>query len=298
MTAAVMLRPETSFNIEPLGPFSLRAAARFWGDFAAAAHSGLNDEDHLHMAFPVEGDWTTVGVCVREVHGAIVGEVYGTADTDTVRRQTACILSLDVDGRGLPEIAVRDPVAGALLARFPGLRPVCFYSPYEAATWAIISQRISMRQAAGIKSRLAGAFGNSVSIHGQAMQAFPPPSALRELESFPGLVGPKVANLRSVAHAALAGDLSAQYLRSLADDEALSQLRKLPGIGPFSAQLVLLRGAGHPDFLTLEEPKFRRAVGGAYGFDHQPTDRDLERISEAWRPYRTWITFLMRQQSA
>ncbi|MBV8717477.1 MAG: DNA-3-methyladenine glycosylase 2 family protein, partial [Chloroflexi bacterium] len=74
--------------------------------------------------------------------------------------------------------------------------------------------------------------------------------------------------------------------------------RALPGIGPFGSELILLRGAGHPDYLTLVEPKFRRAVRQAYGLDHEPTDDDLWRISEPWRPYRMWQTFLLRQHTA
>src|SRR5689334_790414 len=54
------------FQIEPLGAFSLQAAARFWGGFTPAAHEGLDTQGHLHMAFPAEGSWRTVGVCVQQ----------------------------------------------------------------------------------------------------------------------------------------------------------------------------------------------------------------------------------------
>ena len=293
-----MIATLATFSIEPLGPFSLRAAARFWGGFTPAAHSGPDGEGHLHMAFPVEGTWATAGVCVREVDGKIVGCVYGEAEPGVVERQTMRILSLDVDGRGLAGIGLRDRVAGALLERFPGLRPVCFYSPYEAAAWAILSQRINMRQAAAIKARLSDTFGETVDIHGESMRAFPSPQALLTLTELPGLFAAKPTRLHAIAAAALAGDLDATYLRSLPDEVALAHLQCLPGIGPFGSQLILLRGAGHPDFLTLVEPKFRQAVGRAYGLDHEPTDADLRRISDAWRPYRMWITFLLRQHEA
>ncbi len=55
---------------------------------------------------------------------------------DDVKR----ILCLDIDGRGFGAIASRDPVVGALQRRYPGLRPVLFYTPYVAAAWAIIGQ--------------------------------------------------------------------------------------------------------------------------------------------------------------
>lgn len=293
----LMALPRTQFRLEPLGPFSLAAAARFWGGFTPAAHGGLDPEGHLHMAFPLEGTWTTVGVCLRESRdNAVVGEVYGDfSDVARVERQTARILSLDVDGSPFPLIAQRDPIAGELQRRFPGLRPVCFYSAYEAATWAIISQRIGMRQAAAIKARIAESLGEVVEIHGQPMRAFPSPEGLLSLREFAGLFGRKLEYLHAVAHAAQAGDLDAAYLRSLPEDVALSRLQSLPGIGPFGAQLILLRGAGHPDYLTLVEPRFRQAVTHAYQLDHEATDDDLRRISDNWRPFRMWQTFLFRQ---
>ena len=285
------------FTLEPLGPFSLREAAHFWGGFTPAAHAGFTEKDHLHMAFPIEAGWALVGVCVREQNGSITADVYAETpvDLERVRQQTARILSLDIDGRAFPEVGVRDPVIGALQRQHPGLRPVCFYSPYEAATWAIISHRIHMQQASAVKARLADALGETVSIHGESMQAFPGPQRLLELQEFRGLFGAKPANLRAIALAALNGDLDAAYLRSLPDDQALASLRQLPGIGVFGAQLILLRGAGHPDYLTLAEPRVRHAVTLAYGLDHEATDADLERISEAWRPYRMWTSFLLRQ---
>lgn len=286
------------FTLQPLGPYSLRAAAAFWGGFTPAAHAGLDDQGHLHMAFPVEGSWASVGVCLRQVEDAIVGAAFGEIDDlARVTRQTARILSLDVDGRAFEDVARRDPIVGELQHRYPGLRPVCFYSPYEAAAWLIISHRIHRQQAASIKTRLCEALGETVDIHGQPMRVFPAPQQLLRLTDFPGLYGRKPDNLRAVAHAALAGRLDAAYLRSLSDEQALASLQELPGIGPFGAQLILLRGAGHTDYLTLLEPRFRRALGRAYGLA-EPSDADLRRVSEAWRPYRMWVTFLLRQQAA
>lgn len=173
---------------------------------------------------------------------------------------------------------------------------MCFYSAYEAATWAIISQRIRMPQAAALKARLSETFGELVSIHGQPLRGFPGPQVLAGLHEFVGLFGNKVANLRAIANAALAGELNSAYLRSLPDADALATLQVLPGVGPFSSQLILMRGTGHPDFLTFEEPRFRTAVTRAYRLAREASDDDLRRISEPWRPYRTWMTFLLRQE--
>ena len=99
----------------------------------------------------------------------------------------------------------RDLVMGRLQTRYPGLRPVCFFSPYEAAAWALISHRIRITQAARIKARLAEELGPVVEIHGRKEPAFPGPSRLRQLETFPGLFGHKVEYLHQLAQATLEG---------------------------------------------------------------------------------------------
>ena len=282
------------FEFVPRGPYSLAASARFLEGFAPAVYDG-GGVDHLRLAFVADGGDEVVGVHVYEEGGVVVGEVYGGgAGVEVVRQQVARILSLDVDGSGFPKVGEEDPVVGRLRSRYPGLRPVCFYSPYEAAAWAIIGNRIRIGQAARIKASMAREFGPIVEVRGEKMHAFPGPSRLARLESFPGLFGRKAEYLRGLGRAAVEGKLDALYLRSLPVAEALEELKKLSGIGPFSAELILLRGAGEPDHLPSNEPRLSRAVALAYGLAEPPTAEELAELSEGWRPYRTWVALHLR----
>ena len=284
------------FEIEPVGPYALASSARFLEGFAPAAYEG-GGRDGLRFAFVADGlagGEEVAGVRVRQEGETVVGDVYGTADPEVVRRQVARILSLDVDGSGFPGVGERDPVVAALQRRYPGLRPVCFYSPYEAAAWAIISHRVRMGQAAGMKARMAAELGPKVDLGDRIEHAFPGPSRMADLERFPGLTETKVERLRHLARAATEGGLEADLLRSLPAGEAISRLRELPGIGPFSAELVLLRGAGVPDQLPTNEPRLARAVARAYGLEKAPDAEQLRTLGEKWRPYRTWVTLHLR----
>jgi DNA-3-methyladenine glycosylase II len=294
MVDSTIDRATSTFTLVPRGPFSLDAAIAFLDGFTPAARRPTAMAGHLHLAFVVDGTNQPVGVCVRQVGDHLAGEVFGTADPAVVEAQVARILSLDVDGAGFAAVADRDPVAGRLQARHPGLRPVSFYSPYEAAVWAIISQRIRMSQAGRIKGRMALELGTAVTIHGEVLHAFPAPHRLVTLESFPGLFGRKVEYLRAVAEAALAGRLDAGMLRSLPRETALRELKTLPGIGDFAAEHVLLRGAGDPDALPVTEPRLQRAMARAYSLEADPDAAQMHAIAENWRPYRTWVTFLLR----
>jgi DNA-3-methyladenine glycosylase II len=283
----------TRFELVPRGPFSLAASAAFLEGFAPAAHRG-GEPGHLHLAFVPDGGEAAAGVCLRQPGTGVVGEVFGEADPATVRDQVARILSLDVDGAGFPDVGRRDPVVGGLQDRWPGLRPVGFLSPYEAAAWALMVQRIRIVQAARIKERMTAELGQAVDVHGDGRHAFPGPARLADLGGYPGLTARKVGYLRSLGEAAMAGRLDAARLRALPREQALALLKELPGVGDFSAELILLRGAGDPDHLPAHEPLLRRAVALAYGLQGQPDEARLSELAEAWRPYRTWVVLLLR----
>jgi DNA-3-methyladenine glycosylase II len=284
------------FEIGPVGPYALASSARFLEGFAPATYDG-DGRDGLRLAFVADGlaDGEAVaGVRVRQEGETVVGDVYGTADPQVVRRQVTRILSLDVDGSGFPAVGRRDPVVAALQRRYPGLRPVCFYSPYETAAWAIISHRVRMGRAAGIKAHMAAELGPEIDLGDGIEHAFPGPSRLADLERFPGLTDTKVERLRHLGRATVRGELEADILRSLPAGEAISGLRGLPGIGPFSAELVLLRGVGVPDQLPTKEPRLAQAVARAYGLEKAPDAEQLRRLGEKWRPYRTWVALHLR----
>jgi DNA-3-methyladenine glycosylase II len=211
-----------------------------------------------------------------------------------IRSQVTRILSLDVDGSRFPAVGDRDPVVAGLQDRYPGLRPVGFWSPYEAAAWAVIGQRVRIRQAAVVKARMAQELGEPVSFGDRVVHAFPAPQRLAGLDGFAGLSGRKPEWLRSLAHAALDGRLDTAHLRALPHDQALAELTRLPGVGAFSAELILLRGAGDPDHVPRHEGRLARAVALAYGLPRPPSEEEVRRLSENWRPYRTWVTLLLR----
>ncbi|MGH3757058.1 DNA-3-methyladenine glycosylase family protein [Actinophytocola sp.] len=277
------------------GPFDLTASTRFLEGFAPAARpDAAASAGELRLAFPAAPSWRPAGVLVRQParDGPVRARVFADAsDADAVLDQVRRMLSLDVDGSGFAAVGERDPVVAELRRCYPGLRPVTFHSPYEAACWAIISHRIRVVHAAGIRQRLAERFGTPVDVAGVRLPTFPAPDALPERVALVSEL--KSDRLHAVAQAALAGRLDAAALRALPLDDAIARLRELPGIGPFSAELILLRGAGHPDGFPTAEARLHDEMAHAYGLS-EPTVADLARVADAWRPYRTWVSLLLR----
>src|ERR1700678_2953356 len=185
------MSPATSFVFFPKGPYSLTASIRYLEGFAPAAYDGASAAN-LEMAFCVDGYWDPVAVRIREETGAVHGTVHGRdplapAVIAAAVEQVERIFSLDIDGRGFPDVARHDPVVAPLQSRYPGLRPVCFWSPYEAAAWSVIGQRIRMVQAAAIKTRITAEHGETIDRGARMVRAFPNPAKLAQLPTINGL---------------------------------------------------------------------------------------------------------------
>jgi DNA-3-methyladenine glycosylase II len=279
------------FRLEARGDYSFAASVRFLEGFAPAGQGAASGKE-IHWTFLADDLETVASVLLKDADSGVEVEVLA-GDPKRVRDQLDRVLSLDIDGSGFPDVGGRDPIVARLQARYPGLRPVLFFSPFEAAVWALISQRIRICQAAAIKQRMADELGESVTIRGQKISVIPGPGPLHELDNFPSLAANKIRNLHALAEAAEDGFLEADRLRALPPERALDELKTLPGVGDFSAQLILLRGAGGPDHPPASEPRMRRAVALAYG-GAEPSSEKLEALAENWKPYRTWVTFLLR----
>ncbi len=205
-----------TITLHPRGPFSLTAAAAFVEGFPGTRAE--RPPEALRYAWAVDGDWRTVQATLRQNDKAVHAELAGRPAAQLARqaaRDLEQMLCLDVDGTGFAALGEHDRVVGALQRRFPGLRPVLFYTPYEAAAWTIISQRIRMTQAATIKARL----GDELGEHG----AFPAPARLAQLSAPQrGLTDRKIDQLRTLAAAAEDGALTRERLRAMTYEDGLA----------------------------------------------------------------------------
>jgi DNA-3-methyladenine glycosylase II len=284
----------TKFTIQPDGPFSLAAAAGFgFGPNTGRPEPAGNE---MRLAFVTDDMRHHAAVRLAQVPGGAIAVTVDTeADPDAVLRQVRRVLSLDHDGAAWAGVGARDPVIGALQREFAGLRPVLFHSPYEAAAWSIISARRHRAQAALIRDRISAELGRTCTVAGEDIHAFPLPGRLLAAGAIRSMAPVRVQWLHAVARAALDGALDPGLLAAMEPEAALAQLRELPGIGPVYATLILLRATGVTDMMTFGEPRLPGYVAHFYGTGPGPASRaDLERISDGWRPFRTWAAVLVR----
>ncbi|HET8794769.1 MAG TPA: hypothetical protein VFM62_00150 [Arthrobacter sp.] len=268
-------------TIEVLGPWSLATSKTFWEGFAPAALKRRDDQERLRSMFLVESDGSRAEVEVTQQDTTARIIVTGDGNLDAATEQTCRFLSLDIDARGWPAIGRRDPVIADAQQQLPGLRPCGFHSPYEAAAWSVLSQRIRITQAARLREDLVDRHGND--------GAFPAPQHLRTLDL--DLPGRKAEYLHAVADAALDGRLNGSLLRAMDPADAVRIVREVKGLGPFSAELIVIRGANAPDALPHHERRLDAEISERYGPDHELAD-----VAATWRPFRTWAAVHLRTQ--
>jgi DNA-3-methyladenine glycosylase II len=286
----MQLATRRAFTIVPEGPFSLREAATFgFGQRLETTWDGV-----MRLAFCVDGYAEHAGVEVRQDESGLHCVVHGDADADAVRRQVARVLSLDHDGAAFARIGDRDPVIARLLSAAPGLRPPLFYSPYEAAAWAVLSVRRVPKQMDTVRRRLGEAHGATFELAGECVAAFPTPDQLLVVDAFPGISVDRLTRMHGVARAALDGLLDVSRIHKLGPEAAMMDLQRINGIGPFYSALIVIRASGFADVLPHEEQKVLALVGELYGLGGPATAEQLTKIAEAWRPFRTWSVVLIR----
>jgi DNA-3-methyladenine glycosylase II len=190
-----------------------------------------------------------------------------------------------------PEDSLRraDPVLAGVIDEVP---PVAMDA--WRARWApgdrfgllarvIVGQQISARAATAIFARLRDLMGHDGPA---AAVAAATDDELRAV----GLSRGKTASLRDLSERTLDGRLELDRLDELPDEEVVSQLVAVRGIGPWTADLFLLGALGRPDVLPAGDLRLRSVVRAAYGLEAVPSEREVRELGERWRPHRSLAT--------
>ena len=192
------------------------------------------------------------------------------------------LLDLDADPEAIDAHLVGDPVLRPLVAKSPGRRVPRTTDAAELAVRAVLGQQISTAAARTVTGRLVAVSGVSITDpDGGLTHRFPTSEALADHRG--ALPGGRQQTLRRLATALADGslDLGPGCDRQLATD----RLSALPGIGPWTAQVVAMRALGDPNAFPVTDLGVRHAAEGL----RLPSGAGaLTDRAEAWRPWRAY----------
>lgn len=180
-----------------------------------------------------------------------------------------------------------DPVMKATIAR---VGP-CTLKPdpdiFCALVDAIISQQISVKAADAIMARVRAALPEE-KVTPQALLAFDF-ERLRTL----GLSTPKARYIRSLVEHIDSGQLELETLQDLEDEEIITRLTVVKGIGRWTAEMCLIFTFARNDVFPVDDLGLLEGMRAAYELPERPSKQEARKRGELWRPYRTFATWYL-----
>jgi AraC family transcriptional regulator of adaptative response / DNA-3-methyladenine glycosylase II len=197
------------------------------------------------------------------------------------------MFDLSADSEEIASHLRRDPVLADRVASQPGLRIPGCWDGFELAVRAILGQQVTVAGASTLSGRLVRAFGTPVVVSKDLTHIFPAPEKLAASDlSKIGLPKARAECIRLLARAVR--DRKLAFSGAVKAEEFLSQFSGLPGIGPWTAQYVLMRALGEPDAFPSGDLGLLRALG-------LRNPRELECRAQRWRPWRAYAAMYVWQ---
>jgi DNA-3-methyladenine glycosylase II len=224
----------------------------------------------------------------------VTGDRLDPGAEETVRRLLGWSLGLNEDLQGFYETARMDSTLGALAERFRGVKPPRFHSVFEALVNGIACQQLSLTVCIHIVNRIVETYGAGLSGGDGAFHAFPRPEDVVDVEEerlrAVGITHHKARSLAGIARAAVEGSLDIEDLAALPNEHVVQRLRQLRGIGPWTADYVLLRGLGRLDVFPAGDVGARNGLRKLAGLETLG-EGELDEVLLRWRPYRGLVYF-------
>ena len=183
-----------------------------------------------------------------------------------------------------------DPVLARIIDERPDFDPWAWMAELPAMdlfgvlVFQVTGQQLSVAATRRTLTRIEALFGGNLPSPAELLAV--EPGSLRDA----GLSWRKIGTLRDLAERLTDGRLDAEVLRALPDEEFITELTAIPGIGPWTAQGALLIAFRREDVVLPGDLALRKAVQRAYTLDHLPSQQEVLDIAEQWRPFRSLAT--------
>ncbi len=265
-------------------PFHAGALLAFLGDRAVVGLETWDGTTYRRTLALPHGHAT---VSCQETAGGLLAE-FRLADLRDLAPGVARVrrlFDLDADPVAVADVLGADPMLGPLVAARPGLRIAGTVDPHEIVVRAIVGQQVSVAGASTVVGRFVSAHGEPLGFADPSLtHVFPSVGRLSEADpaglSMPRARGAALVGVcRALADGALVLDPGVDR------SGVAAHLQSLPGIGPWTAAYIAMRGLGDPDVMLAGDLGVRHAMASLGGTDRA---REIERTAHAWRPWRSY----------
>lgn len=289
-----------TFSLEPVAPFRLDLTAwvlrRRAGNVIDRWDGSTYRRVLVLQGQPLEVEVAQIGSPGKPILQVTTAGTMLPPDTEVlVESALTRTLGLNADLSEFYGFVERQPKLHALARQFRGVKPPRFPTIFEALVNAMACQQISLNVGILLLSRLAATFGPLGPEQGAIAHAFPTPEDLAGLDTAAlrplGFSHQKARAIIELASAISEKQLSLDELEHLDSEVVSDRLRRLRGVGRWSAEYVLLRGLGRLHVFPGDDVgarnRLRQWLGLALPLDYEGVRQSVAQ----WRPYGGFIYF-------
>ncbi len=203
-------------------------------------------------------------------------------------------LSLEDDLKPFYDYGMNDKAFKPVIKNLYGLHQVKFLTPFEAAGWAVLSQRISMKVAHNMKERITHVVGDKITIDDVEYWTFPSANQVKNLgvEKLTTILNNRRKSEYLMNVSESFANIEEDFLRYAPLEEVKNWLLNIKGIGEYSAHLELIRGLGRMDDISQKDMMLIKCAKNYYGSD--VVNENLNEIAEGYRDYKGYWAYYLR----
>lgn len=158
--------------------------------------------------------------------------------------------------------------------------------PFLRLCRSIVGQQLSVKAALTIFGRFESLFRQGIN-----------PKELLKISDEKlrgaGLSYQKIKYLKDLSEKTISGEIDLHNLNTKENEEIVAELVKIKGIGVWTAEMFLMFSLGRPDVFTYGDLGLQNAIMKLYKLKQKPTEKQMEKLSKKWAPYRTFAAMIL-----
>jgi len=270
--------------IRPKRPYDFELSSSIFSRLGTGVHTAFQG-GRLYKCY--EEDGSPLLLEVESSGDLLAARLWGSGSVTPPDAVASWITSAELDLA--PFYKMADGIMAPIVKKLYGLKPPRTRTVFEALIIAFIEQQIGLRVAHVLQDRLVRRYGTPVSYGGMTFYAFPSPETLAALGPQDirevGLSSNKAMAIVELAYKVSKGGLNLEALKSMDVGRARESLLDLRGVGEWTADYALVRGAGKLSVAPYDDLGLRDAVGQFHLGGRRATRREAEQALSRFPGY-------------